>query len=355
MVLSIVISQIAQFRVERLDAFAWALRDYKFLIYDDTSDNGDNDMSYCWPVPQQDDDGKDIQEERHYQVRDLDGTPRKSHALDDIIDRTADVANSLGLRMIWIDQECLPQPDERSPQDEKDEQQIRVQSMDILYSRAMTAGGLHSLELSNQSQVNAISSAMQPDYSAGRCDDFHHVIDFFDRVSQERWYQRAWVAQEMLSAGSRLFLVFRRAAGISYPSRFRLDHSRLRSTRHSLDSAERGLESRVLRIQVTEFQQIVKSAQQVIQRRSCWLAVGVSRQYPAAAERNEIVLDKTGQLFPPVMIGRSLPTKASLFHTSGFQNTQYRIDAVGALTLLKIRGCRDVRDRIAIMKCIGFR
>lgn len=184
-------------------------------------------MSYCWPVPQQDDDGKDIQEERNYQVRDLDGTTRKSRALDDVIDRTADVANSLGLRMIWIDQECLPQPDERSPQDEKHEQQIRVQSMDILYSRAMITGGLHSLELSNQSQVNAISSAMQPDYSAGRCDDCHHLNDFLDRVSQERRYQRAWVAQEMLSVGSRLFLVIRLAGGISYPLHFRLSHSGL--------------------------------------------------------------------------------------------------------------------------------
>ncbi|KAH7258787.1 hypothetical protein B0J15DRAFT_466037 [Fusarium solani] len=133
------------------------------------------------------------------------------------------------------------------------------------------------------------------------------------------------------------------------PWDFRLNHSRLRSTRHSLDPAERGLKSRVLCIQVTEFQQLVKSAQQVIQRRSRWLAVGVSLQYPAVAERNERVLDKAGQLFPAVMIGTSLPTKASLFHTSGFQNTQYRMDAAGALTLLRTRGCRDVRDRIAIM------
>ncbi|RSL59925.1 hypothetical protein CEP54_007011 [Fusarium duplospermum] len=417
------ISQIAQFRVERLDAFAWALRDCKFLIYDETGDNGDDDsefnflrypketvsnenykekqvqtsqddecpiclscpefphrwkpekfrlfrprdhfpqswlglnsncyhflaVSYCWPVPQKDGEGNDIQEERHYQVRDLDGTTRKNCALDDVIDRAVDTANSLGLRMIWIDQECLPQPKETSPQYDKDEQQIGVQSMDILYSRAMVTGGLHSLELSNQLQVNAIRSAMQPDYSAGRCVDFHHVIDFLDRVSQERWYERAWVAQEMLSAGRRLFLVFQRAAGISYPSHFRLNHNRLGSTRHSLDSEERGIESKVICIQVNDFHQIVKSAQQVIQRRSRWLAFGATLQYPAAAERNARVVERAEQLFPAVMTGQSLPIQVSLFHTSGFQNTQYRMDAAGALTLLKTRGCRDVRDRIAIM------
>jgi hypothetical protein len=43
------ISQIAQFRVERLDAFAWALRDCKFLIYDDTGDNDDYDSEFIFP------------------------------------------------------------------------------------------------------------------------------------------------------------------------------------------------------------------------------------------------------------------------------------------------------------------
>ncbi|KAF5849090.1 hypothetical protein GGP41_006002, partial [Bipolaris sorokiniana] len=47
---------------------------------------------------------------RSYTARDLDGRVRTSRALDDVLDRAVDFANSCGLRIIWIDQECLLQP-----------------------------------------------------------------------------------------------------------------------------------------------------------------------------------------------------------------------------------------------------
>lgn len=60
-------------------------------------------ISYCWPVLQKDEQGNDIETPRTFQVRDLDGTTWPNRALDDILERAVDVANSCGLRMIWID------------------------------------------------------------------------------------------------------------------------------------------------------------------------------------------------------------------------------------------------------------
>ena len=54
-------------------------------------------VSYCWPPCGED------PTPRSYTVRDLNGHVRSSRALDDVLDRAVDFANSYGLRMIWID------------------------------------------------------------------------------------------------------------------------------------------------------------------------------------------------------------------------------------------------------------
>ncbi len=84
-------------------------------------------VSYCWPVPEKDDQ-EGNREAGSYKVRDLDGTVRLSRALDNVLDRAVEFANVRGIRMIWIDQECLPQPKEDSPQEHKTEQELGVQS-----------------------------------------------------------------------------------------------------------------------------------------------------------------------------------------------------------------------------------
>lgn len=71
-------------------------------------------VSYCWPEPIRDDDGNIVKAKTASQVRDLNGLQRPSRALDDILDRAVDFTNSCGLRMIYIDQECLPHPTEES-------------------------------------------------------------------------------------------------------------------------------------------------------------------------------------------------------------------------------------------------
>lgn len=430
------IPKIAKFQVQRVKAYSWALRDIKFLTYDDTNcqqngyDSDDDDgmlefalrasegreggtergdkgkqievepsphqvesechicstcpefphkwkptkfrlfrprdvdpdlsldnncyhfvaVSYCWPVAETDSQGNIIEEKRNYEVRDLDGTVRPNRALDHVIDRAVDVANSFGLRMIWIDQECLPQPTEASPQHDVDEQQIGVQAMDILYSRAMVTAGLHSVEVSSQSLVNAIHFAIEPNRGRGMVHDFEALLDFLDQVSQDRWYERAWVVQEALSAGSRLILVFQRASGIYYPSFFRQETQRFGAPRHSLDREERGLESQVLCIPVTEFRELIKTTKQVVGRIMFQSFDGspASLQPSPGNERAQATLKRVEKLHPALVTGDGLPNRWSVMHSSGIAK-QDKVEAAGALTLLRTRGCRDVRDRIAIM------
>ncbi|KAL3297432.1 putative heterokaryon incompatibility [Colletotrichum asianum] len=113
-------------------------------------------VSYCWPEPIFDDQGQLLKTPVESKVRDLDGTVRDARALDDVLDRAVDFANCVGLRMIWIDQECLPQPTDQSPDEEKEYQQLGVQAMDLVYNRACVTVGLHAGTIVDQNQVNAL-------------------------------------------------------------------------------------------------------------------------------------------------------------------------------------------------------
>ncbi|CAN9445135.1 unnamed protein product [Alternaria alternata] len=88
-------------------------------------------VSYCWPPR------GEAPTPRTYTVRDLDGHVRASRALDDVLVRAVDFATSIGFRMIWIDQECLPQPTENSSKEDWEEQELGIQSMDIVYNRSL--------------------------------------------------------------------------------------------------------------------------------------------------------------------------------------------------------------------------
>ncbi|KAF6805259.1 hypothetical protein CSOJ01_09635 [Colletotrichum sojae] len=84
-------------------------------------------LSYCWPSRPKDSKGKLVPVEGSYVIRELDGSIRRNRALDEVLDRAVDFAQTCGLRMIWVDQECLPQADE-------DDREIALQAMDIVYN-----------------------------------------------------------------------------------------------------------------------------------------------------------------------------------------------------------------------------
>ncbi|KAH8649853.1 hypothetical protein BX600DRAFT_554323 [Xylariales sp. PMI_506] len=311
-------------------------------------------ISYCWPTT----DGSAQVDGRgsghSYHVRELDGRVRSNRAPDDVIDRAVDVANSCGLRMIWIDQECLPQPDNTSEQRLKDEQQLGLQAMDIIYHRAVVIAGLHDLQISDQRLLDFIQSAGAPDTSPevngvlsfGAVDLL--VIDFLEAVSNDKWYKRAWIIQEALSAGECLALVFKRVKGVSYPSKFRFPKSALKSPAHSLDSRPRGMPSEVVCVSVVAFRRLVSKLQAFFQALSAgniWGTLILSR----LVDRNvEKILATAAALHPASTSTRSIWTKVQVQSLYNYR-ARCVVDAASALSLLKTRSCRDVQDLIAIM------
>ncbi|KAI0872376.1 hypothetical protein GGS24DRAFT_18569 [Hypoxylon argillaceum] len=310
-------------------------------------------VSYCWPAPEQDEEAS-AETRSTYHVRELDGTTRRCRALDDVLDRAVDVANTCGLRMIWIDQECLPQPQENSHDDEKHEQQLGVQAMDIIYHRAIVTAGLHDGIITNPLQMDAVRSLMEMDWPTGQPQVnegfLNHILDFLDTVNRDRWYTRAWVAQEALSAGSGLIIVLRRGNGVSFSSRLRMKGDRYKSPKHTLDHTPRKTPSETICIPVDEFQRLIQAAKRLLERNFFLVDQALCRfndRSPTLIERAGPILDTAKTLHPRLAIAPGHRGPISI--VGGFSYGHRRtVDAAGALSLLNTRECRDQEDRVAI-------
>ncbi|TGJ78242.1 hypothetical protein E0Z10_g10522 [Xylaria hypoxylon] len=316
-------------------------------------------VSYCWPPMTDSVQDKDnsVDERMTYQVRDLDGTVRRSRALDDVLDRAVDVANTFGLRMLWIDQECLPQPTEDSHEDEKYEQQLGVQAMDIVYHRAAVTAGLHDVTVTDPLQMNAIIQLMDMNWNVGppqfNSESLNLILDFLDAVSRDRWNTRAWVVQEALSAGVRLMIILRRGRGIPYLSsntRWSGPASQF-MPKHTLDNTSRGMSSEIVCIQGDKFRVIVQNAKLLIER--AFIIIGQALcQFNGSPstiiQRARPILDAAEALYPPLAIPpdvRGGPISLVGGYNYGHRRT---VDGAGALTLLNTRECRYQEDRVAI-------
>ncbi|KAI0516708.1 hypothetical protein F5B22DRAFT_636278 [Xylaria bambusicola] len=307
-------------------------------------------VSYCWPTLQQADDTPRISGST-YQIRELDGPVRKARALDDVLDRAVDVANSCGLRMIWIYQECLPQPGCGSPDSEKHEQ-LGIQAMDIVYYRAIVTAGLHDIAITNPLQISAIS-AIAGMYEARlqnavTAETINYTLDFLKLLLRDRWYTRAWVAQEALSTGPGLMIVLRR------------DRKRCLTPRYTLDNSSRKMASEVICLPVNQVRDIIGSLKAMLQQNFFFNGQTLRRDEwrPQELLRGAgWVLEAAEQLHPRLARQNS---PHGIIQTIGSYNygTRWTVDAAGALAMLKTRDCRDQEDLIAIVAniyCIDMR
>ncbi|KAL8359408.1 hypothetical protein RB598_008001 [Gaeumannomyces tritici] len=318
-------------------------------------------ISHCWPLPAPDGCGED-QKPKTCRVREKDGTTRTARALDDVLDRAVDFANMVGFRMIWIDHECLPQPTEESPQEDKEYQRIGVQAMDMVYQRALVTASLHEGLVVSQQQVDAIDTLLDPSNSSllveiynppspGQPDKVRlavtHAVEFLQAVADDRSYTRAWVAQEAISAGYQRFLVFRRAPAVVGRTRLRGLNSVNHKGRpwHSLDDREPKLPFEVIGITLNEFYMLLRVL------KLCYHSFGrpstrdlkllhhnaLSTIRTAEALQPNLALEDSGWLEPRI----SLPTL--------YGDDRKALSAATALTLLSTRECRDTQGRIPIL------
>ncbi|KAI1129647.1 hypothetical protein F5Y10DRAFT_290664 [Nemania abortiva] len=314
-------------------------------------------VSYCWPPEVDSAQRKDGSDDARitYQVRDLDGTIRRSRTLDDVLDRAIDVANEFRLRMIWIDQECLPQPTADRREDERHEHQLGVQAMDIVYHRAIVTAGLHDVTVTDPLQIPALFSIMDINWNMGpprlNGDLMNSLLNLIEAITHDRWNSRAWVVQEALSAGSGLLIVLRRGRGIPEPPRFQTNSSRFGGIpEHTLDNNPRGMPSEVICIPGDKLRGVVQNTKFLIERIFASLGMALYQfdiHVANVRQRAGLILASAEALYPALAVAGD-QTVLSL--VSGFNYGHRRtVDAAGALTFLNTRECRYQEDRIAIL------
>ncbi|RYP20899.1 hypothetical protein DL765_002549 [Monosporascus sp. GIB2] len=320
-------------------------------------------ISYCWPEQQVDESGIPIEPPRTYQIRDLDGTVRANRALDDILDRAVEFAISCGLRMIWIDQECLPQPGEDSTQEDREYHKLGIQAMDIVYNRALVTAGLLTTQFSHQSQINAMVTmslfeihesgtkfrwrghGLQPPVD----DDLTSVLETLAVLICDRWYTRAWVIQEALSAGNRLVLAFRRPEGFSTPWPTLTLTVGNASPQPSTNPTSSYSQVNVA-IPVIHFRRIVLTVKYFLGSRFLRNAdafvdpVLLSSQHASATA----ILTQAEALHPQPAAPLSMSGAPSAYGANHYGPRQ-TVNIAGAMTLLQTRHCKLDQDRVAIV------
>lgn len=310
-------------------------------------------VSYCWPPPVMDDQKNVVETPRTYEVRDLDGNVRVNRALDDVLDRAVDVANSFGLRMIWIDQECLPQPPQDSISPDKEDKALGIQAMDIIYNRAFVTCGLQDVVISSYLQLQTIlglASSSNEQAGIPRITNYREldiILDFLDKIKNDRWYSRAWVIQEAISAGDNLCLVFRRGPGVVAQTKARMPTRRSGLPKHTLETMWRGLPSEVVCIIVHELRYIVQAARRFIQENSFTTGTnGIFRD--GKIRPGESIVAAAETLHPTFWKPKHKNFNFGVVGGTSF-GIRPTVDAAGAMTLLKTRGCYHNEDRVAIM------
>ncbi|KAK0619669.1 heterokaryon incompatibility protein-domain-containing protein [Immersiella caudata] len=174
-------------------------------------------VSYCWSSqpPASDSDG-DV-DAGPYMVVEEDGSVREARASKHTIDRAVAFAAQNGYRMIWIDQECIPQ-------DDPAEKEVGIQAMDIVYLSAHITIGLFETTLEQRHMdalfgtttarhvAEALSLVPRGKLPAARRQpqvlEFGNVAETLELVVGDRWNTRAWILQEAFaSAGSIVMLL----------------------------------------------------------------------------------------------------------------------------------------------------
>ena len=168
-------------------------------------------VSYCWrqPKTQNVSDTPDDQAYTVYtKITDTTRDSRPSRAPKTILDRAIAYASFYGIRFIWIDQECIEQ-------DNRLDQEVGIQSMDLVYERSAAPVGILQTFLGSQWQLDTLWSLHENkdlDY-----DQTKRAIQLLEHISGDPWFSRAWILQESTSAGDCIDLLIRYDSSLSIP------------------------------------------------------------------------------------------------------------------------------------------
>lgn len=284
---------------------------------------------------------------------------------DEVLDRAVEFASSKGLRCIWIDQACLPQ-------DESDEHQTGVQSMDMVYQRARHTIGLLGSSIGSQefALIAAWFTLMKSYVNSGTVPDqnwwkFHFfkgdensvvwdmvgdgmpdaaqtavgktvcraIVDFLQRIMDDKWYTRAWILQESVSAGTKLKLLLRVLPGLKYhPSPFMDPEGGLITTSQQ--------EGSTFILTWKEFDNLQKGLSHMLK---------VLYDPDLDTPEDNMLLSRAHDITSPERIPRPHPTHERCGPIDCACSRGFVCNAACAISLLRGRYCLKAEDKVAIV------
>lgn len=99
---------------------------------------------------------------------------------------------------IWFDKECIGQSD---PID----QELGIQSMDIVYQRSLYPLGLLQTFIQTQEQLEALTQLVEG--VTVKPEQLPVLLDVLRLIEQDKWFTRAWILQESVSGGFEMTLL----------------------------------------------------------------------------------------------------------------------------------------------------
>lgn len=152
-------------------------------------------VSYCWENAID----KPGSSEKTHVIQTATGN-RSNKAPSSIIDQAIAYAAVQGLGLIWIDQECIEQ-------DDRDDKETGIQSMDLVYERSISSVGLLQRHVDSQDHLDALETLAQGAPCEPRI--FKFVFELLEIVEGDRWFSRTWCLQEAVSSGRDMQLLLR--------------------------------------------------------------------------------------------------------------------------------------------------
>lgn len=155
-------------------------------------------VSYCW--------SNNETGRGSYQVRLPDGTTRPNRAPNAVLHRAIAFAIQNQMRFIWIDQECIEQ-------DDAQDKELAIQSMDVVYQRVRFSLGMFNNTIASQKQIEALQTLCLWGDQGYTSDSSHlaehtaGILDVMENLSTDPWNTRGWILQENFLAGKNMKLL----------------------------------------------------------------------------------------------------------------------------------------------------
>lgn len=146
---------------------------------------------------------------------------------DEVLTRVLRYAKHNGLRRFWIDRECSPL------EDDLEEKQITMDSMDLLYRESRHPIGLLAVILQTQLEVNCLQTLMMG-HATVRDHEGEYprltypttsrvslgIFDVLTHLHKDHWWTRAWTFQEEYLSSRSMRILIRLEPGLVARHRF---------------------------------------------------------------------------------------------------------------------------------------